>query len=377
MNNLILRTKELSSAFSYNERVVLSESNIEMIPVSFLQQRGREEIDVVQSTFPSADFCTMMDNGITENKSFKYIIFAPVGREKSDKAILLLHGLNERTWDKYLIWAEELCKRSGNPVILFPMSFHINRTPCSWFSPRWIMPWASKRKEENSGLKNSSFFNLALSSRLTKCPERFYISGKESVFNICQLFWDIRSGKNPLFSPETSIDIFAYSIGAFLSQVLLISNQDNLFSDCKLFAFCGGSIFEDMNGNAKEIMDEKAFNTLRDYYLNDFSAKDEDLLGNSFDMMISSEKKRLQRESFFERAKERIKMVTMKKDTVIPTFGARNAVGRGNAQMVEELDFPFQYSHQIPFPTNGSVSNELLCRSFGVIFDKAAAFLCA
>jgi len=44
------------------------------------------------------------------------------------------------------------------------------------------------------------------------------------------------------------------SIGAFLSQVVLMANQKNLFSDSRLFMFCGGSIFRSMFGVSRSIM---------------------------------------------------------------------------------------------------------------------------
>ena len=69
------------------------------------------------------------DTSIKENKSFYYPVFIPYGSAKSKSFILLLHGLNERKWDKYLYWAEYLTLNTGKPVVLFPLAFHINRSP--------------------------------------------------------------------------------------------------------------------------------------------------------------------------------------------------------------------------------------------------------
>ena len=74
----------------------------------------------------------LADNNIIENFSFEYPVFTPSGKFRQDKAILLLHGLNERNWDKYLPWAEFLCLHTGKPVILFPIAFHINRALVTW-----------------------------------------------------------------------------------------------------------------------------------------------------------------------------------------------------------------------------------------------------
>ena len=75
------------------------------------------------------------DLSISENKSFSYPVFIPSERDTS-KVILLFHGLNERSWIKYLTWAYFLCQNTGSYVILFPISFHINRSPSSWVDPR-------------------------------------------------------------------------------------------------------------------------------------------------------------------------------------------------------------------------------------------------
>ena len=54
------------------------------------------------------DLSNKNDTLIPENRSFSYPVFTP-GNTKSDKVILLLHGLNERSWVKYLVWAYLAC----------------------------------------------------------------------------------------------------------------------------------------------------------------------------------------------------------------------------------------------------------------------------
>lgn len=73
-----------------------------------------------------------------------------------------------------------------------------------------------------------------------------------------------------MFKEDTSINLFAYSIGALLSQVLLLANPDKMFTDTRLFMFCGGSIFSEMDGNARDIMDKEAFAKVRHYFRHDF-----------------------------------------------------------------------------------------------------------
>ena len=73
-----------------------------------------------------------------------------------------------------------------------------------------------------------------------------------------------------MFKEDTSINLLAYSIGAFLSQVLLLANPGNLFTDSRLFMFCGGSIFSEMDGRARDIMDKEAFERMEYYFTHSF-----------------------------------------------------------------------------------------------------------
>ena len=189
--DISLRTKQLNSLFSYDKKTELEESHLEIIPFRFTQTRGASEIDEFQKGLTPTGFCPMTDDRIQENKSFSYAIFTPSGRKKNNEAIILLHGLNERTWEKYLTWAEYLTHTTGKPVILFPIAFHMNRTPGLWANPRAILPWVSKRKEEVANVTNSTFANVALSSRLSQNPLRFYASA-ENPFIICGN-WFMRS----------------------------------------------------------------------------------------------------------------------------------------------------------------------------------------
>ena len=66
----------------------------------------------------------------------------------------------------------------------------------------------------------------------------------------------------------------------------------------------------------------------------------------------------------------------MKKDSVMPTCGVVEALGsRSAGKILEELDFPYEYSHQNPFPTNTGATPELLYAAFESIFNRGANFL--
>lgn len=365
--NYCQRYLELSALFKQGADCHLTETktDIRFFPFGSASYSGE--------TLPS-------DSSIEENYSFEYPVFTPCGRQKQDKAILLLHGLNERNWNKYLTWAEFLCNNTGKPVILFPIAFHINRSPLSWSTPRALSSLLNYRRQEYTDDRSISFANVALSERISQSPERFYLSGRQTCSDLTALFEEIKTGRHPLFSEDTHIDIFAYSIGAFLSQIALMANLKGLYSDTRLFMFCGGSIFRSMCGISRSIMDKAAFDKLYNYYIYIFGKESvlkwiRDEAFNAFYRMISPERFQTQRENFFEQAGGRIGGIALAQDSVIPYHGVKEAMGVKNTEeRIELLDFSFPYSHENPFPVNtrdvSSVNS-----SFTKVFSRAAAFL--
>lgn len=128
------------------------------------------------SDYSSEGFLNEGDSSISENMSFTYPVF--INEEvKTDRVILLLHGLNERSWIKYLSWAYSLAGLSNSHVVLFPISFHMNRSPESWRDPRAMSGLLKERNSRRSDNSFTSFANIALSERLTEDPRRFLNSG--------------------------------------------------------------------------------------------------------------------------------------------------------------------------------------------------------
>src|SRR5664279_3781727 len=159
---------ELKSVFTNENRIMsIPDSDIKIHNILF------------QSDVPLKEFSNQNDTLIAENRSFSYPVFTPRNR-KSDKVILLLHGLNERSWVKYLVWAYCLAQNTDSYVILFPISFHINRSPSSWKDPRAMINFLKERNSSLSGINMSSFANVAISNRLTEDPMRFFKSGYET-----------------------------------------------------------------------------------------------------------------------------------------------------------------------------------------------------
>jgi hypothetical protein len=321
------------------------------------------------------------DEKINENLSFSYPVFIPAKMKQTDKAILLMHGLNERNWNKYLTWAEYLCKETGKAVILFPIAFHINRSPMTWSDPRSLLSVLELRRKRNGEDRSLSFANVAFSERISEKPSRFYSSGRQSYYDLAQLIMEIKQGKHPIFKKNTQVDIFAYSIGAFLSEITMIANPNDLFSDSKLFLFCGGGIFSSMFGESRCIMDKIAFEKLFQYYMHDFNVDKQfesthDVVYDSFNCMISSDRAKVERVSFFNNLGSRLKGISLLQDKVMPYNGLTEAMDNKCAiSHFELLDFSYIYSHENPFPIGKNVDERIVDNSFTKIFSVAAQFL--
>ncbi len=337
------------------------------------------------SHFPDNNFLSLSDTLITENRSFTYPVFSPTGKTSGD-VIILLHGLNERSWAKYLVWALSLSEKTGSHVILFPISFHINRSPDSWRDPRKMAAIMNDRLMTGGNIMMSSFANAALSTRLTEYPFRFFNSGYQTAADIISLVNTIKRGKHPVIPQTNNINIFAYSIGAFLAEIMLMGNPEGLFSHSKLFIFCGGSVFSSMRGSSKLIMDSKAFDIVYNYYLNDFENSlgrkgpvtdflKNSSLGMAFRSMIDFGRFRKFRENVFNRLRSQIQSITLRNDTVIPPGGVLATLNTPKHKPAEVWDFNYSYSHENPFPVFASPLSDEVNRSFDRVFSMAASFL--
>lgn len=350
------------------------------------------QIRIINTDFSSDDstciFLNPQDSKISENTSFSYPVFTPADR-KSRKVILFLHGLNERSWVKYLPWAFRLASDTGSYVIMFPISFHINRSPESWRDPRAMNVCMKDRNLQYGKVDMSSFANVALSNRLTEDPMRFFSSGYQTSGDILKLILSINRGEHPLIPSTSKINIFAYSIGAFLAQIMIMANPQDIFSESKLFMFCGGSVFSSMKGSSKLIMDKLAFEKVYRYYLHDFERSLDPgnplreilhitSLGKVFRSMIDFSKLKPFRENILKNLKGRIHSVSLEDDKVIPAEGIKATLCNWNKNLrnvVDIKDFPFPYTHENPFPVFNSVLRTKVDESFNTIFSGAARFL--
>jgi len=328
----------------------------------------------------------LADNEIMENKDFRYPVFLPEGFKQTNRAIILLHGLNEKSWDKYLTWARELVLRTGHAVILFPISFHMNRTPSAWINPRTMTGLSHLRDEKYAEQSCSSFANAAISERLDNMPERFALSGYQSIMDLLNLVNHISSGKHPVFKEDTEIHFFGYSIGAFLAQVLMIANPNGIFNKSRFVLFAGGTVFSHINGTSRFIMDQQAFDQLRKYYLNQSSWRRTTLksyvkrmdvknVARAFMAMLSPDYFSALRDKVFADFNDRMLVYAMKEDEVFPEEHIMENFN-GSGVWVNRLDFPYHYTHENPFPVSKDAEvSEEVDKNFDQIFKEVGHFL--
>ena len=330
------------------------------------------------------------DAHFANNREFRYSIFRPLGSKEPNGTILLLHGLNERYWFKYLPWAVRLVELTGRAVCLFPIAFHMNRAPHEWGNPKRMLAVAEARRGLFPSVADASFANAAISARLQSIPQRFFWSGLQTYDDVVRLVRQIRQGEHPSLEGESQIDFFAYSVGSFLSQILLMSDEGGLFTRSRLVIFCGGPTFDRMCPVSRYIIDSEALIALYSFFVehleNEFR-RDARLdhyfngghaAGLYFKAMLANRKLKETRESRFNELRDQIMAVALRQDTVIQPVEVMNTLQgdfRDIPLPVHILDFPFEYTHMNPFPPKPSLG-DAVDEHFDRVFTLAASHFC-
>ena len=335
------------------------------------------------------NFLKHNDIDIIENREFCYTVFKKAETDKADGIILLFHGLNEKYWDKYLPWAEKLVELTGKAVVLFPIAFHMNRVPAEWSNPRTMNDVTGIRRKNSPLIVNSTFANAAISARIEMIPQRFFWSGLQTFFDVVKLVREIKTGKNQLIKSDASINLFAYSIGSFLSEILLMANPYNFFESSRLFIFCGGPTLDRMSPNSRFILDSDATIAIYSFYTERLESElkhdqrmnhyfnERHPAGMYFRAMLSYQKNKETREKRFREISQRIRAFALKKDTVIPANEVLNTLNgdyRDIPVKVDILDFDFEYSHITPFPS-AKVNPDEVDKEFNKVFTAAGDFI--
>lgn len=331
----------------------------------------------------------LIDSEIEQNNTFIYPIYKINDKKKSESIIILLHGLNEKNWDKYHTWAKALLEMTGKTVLLFPISFHINRVPPDWTHPRIMDNLSKERKAMFPDIIESSFVNAAISTRLQFKPETFFWSGLRTYCDVLKLLTQIKSDKHPLISKNASVGFFSYSIGAFLTEILMMNNFNNWLDDSKAFLFCGGPTMSGMYATSRYIYDSETYKSMTKFYVQNFEEEiiksngmqryfaNPDDAAIDFKSLLSIDLLKEHREKKLNGLSERIKALALVKDTVIPPDSVIQTLNGDDKKISTEvivMDFPFDYDHISPFPLGENIQNEV-DKCFREVFNIASEFL--
>jgi len=212
------------------------------------------------------------DDQIERNIKFPYLIVregSSLGPSRPYKrATILLHGLNERHFLKYMPWAYHIWQTTHEPVVLFPLSFSINRVLPEW---RKQMPKIYAHRAGERKIKRSHEFNSTISERLEPNPERFFWGAEQSYWDIVDFVREIRSGESEQlkqhFDADARIDFLGYSSGGYLALAHLAVNHEGLFSESRACLFASCVDMDDLRPASPYVVDEEAERSLRELYV--------------------------------------------------------------------------------------------------------------
>lgn len=315
------------------------------------------------------------DFDIECNKRFEYHILKRADIETAEGVLFFFHGLNEKKWDKYLPWAYELAQKTQKAIILFPIAFHMDRAEPIWSDRRHMMEVVNFRKKKYPENMNYSYVNAAISSRLEAHPQRIFWSGLQTYSDITEVVKDIKKGKIKGISPEADLDLFGYSIGSFLALIIKMADPQHYFTRSKVFCFCGGMTIDRMFPISKYIMDTQATVKMQSVFTELLSSdfKSDSRLKHYQNEALHTQEswfKKMLRYNYFQKEREeriqeiqsQIKAYVLEKDSVAPPIEALNTLQGGYRNInvdIEIKDFPFEYSHMVPFPLTHKHSKEV------------------
>jgi pimeloyl-ACP methyl ester carboxylesterase len=298
------------------------------------------------------------DCNIKENLDFRYPFLRALHRgsaTKSKHLIVLLHGLNERSYSKYVPWAYQLWRNTGAAVALFPLSFHVNRVHPPW--GRSLEAHLARRRQL-TGNENVHPYNCVLSERLDARPERFFWGGVQSYGDVVDLVRTIRADRHPYVHPEAQVDVLGYSAGGYLALGLMLGDPGGLFSSSRCVLFESGAAMRANHLSTRLIMDLACEVALMKLYVR-FTARlanprlahwlADHEEGRWFRALFGEERERARFEQRLKEVSSRLLAISNTNDDVIPSSAVFNTLRgkhRDTNVQVEELTLGV---HEHPF----------------------------
>jgi pimeloyl-ACP methyl ester carboxylesterase len=332
------------------------------------------------------------DAAIAQNNVFRYPLIREArsggGLKRHHHAIILLHGLNEGSFSKYVPWACDLCRAAGTPVLMFPMAFHMNRVLPAWASQQLA---TAQRRGGLDGNDCAHRFNAVISERLNHRPERFFWGAVQTYLDLVDLAREIRSGRHAHFTEAARIDVIGYSAGGYLALFLLLDNRDDLFADSRGVVFASGVPFRDLDLASPLILDLTAEVALMKLFVKNFdpphSARVQHWIeshreGRLMRLFCGQRAQRTALEAKLREIAPRLLGITNVNDEVIPVGSMLNTlqgVKRDTGVPVREFELgvhenPFSVpSYQKEAPSRKLITESIAPETYGSAFDRFIA----
>jgi pimeloyl-ACP methyl ester carboxylesterase len=299
------------------------------------------------------------DSELEPNNRFRYPLIREHSRggnpPRHHHALILLHGLNEGTFSKYIPWAHQLWSRLEVPIILFPLAFHMNRVLPAWASLQTEIFERRSRLPDNDSAHR---YNAVISERLGTHPARFFWGAVQTYLDLVDLVREIRSGRHPHFAPDARVDLLGYSAGGYFTLLLLMDDPERLFRDSRGVVFASGVPIRDLDLASPLILDLTAEVALMKLFVKNVAPPSSPRMQHWFEhhgegrwmrTLCGSKHARAQLENRFRELAPRLMGIANTNDEVVPVGAMLNmlqGVKRDTGVPVLELEMGV---HENPF----------------------------
>ncbi|MGW8315647.1 MAG: DUF6051 family protein [Bacteroidales bacterium] len=320
------------------------------------------------------------DRSIEGNREFNVQVMKTDDGRPASSLILLLHGFNEKSWNKYMDWGKFLCRETGSAVLFFPIAFHMQRAPEKWSDRREMYRLSNWRRERYPDLSCSSLSNAAISERIQQHPQRLIRSGLASYYDVVQLLQECHDGHLKELRKDFSLKVFGYSIGGYLATLLKLSDPMGLFNSARTCLFCSGPVLKKFSPVSRYILDSEANRVLQEYLEKDLlNGLDEadPVIMRTFLSLLDYEVLPQVREELLRINSRDIYAIALEKDRVSPSGEVSRTLKGKDGETgirVDAFDFPYTYTHENPF-AGSSENNEIRDWAFREVFHRFSDFM--
>ena len=168
---------------------------------------------------------------------------------------VLLHGLNERSFTKYIPWAYQIWTQAQIPVAMFPLPFHINRVRREW--GRSSRPCTAGGRNAGERIRAPV---QCRDQRAARRPSRTVLLGCHAGVLGHHRSRGSRSVPTVIriSRADARVDVLGFSAGGYVALALLLENHRGISSDSRGVMFGSCCAVRDVNLSSPLILDHAA-----------------------------------------------------------------------------------------------------------------------